>query len=91
MRNDLHIIIHWLEEEITVEKRSAYEALDEAGRIATFREVLRKNSTTIGMRKQDVEALDDGAVLDRSMKLYEKYRNYIDRMERETRKRKRRR
>lgn len=89
MRNDLHIILHWLEEEITVEKRSTYEALDEAGRMATFRDVLRKNSMALGMRKQEVEALDDSAVLDCSMKLYEKYRNYIDRMERETRKRRR--
>ena len=82
MRNDLHVIIRWLEEEVTVEKRRAYEGLDEAGRLAACREVLRKNSTALGMRKQEVDSLDDGAILEHSTKLYEKYRHYIDRMER---------
>lgn len=82
MRNDLHIIIHWLEEEVTFEKRRAYEAFDEAARVSACREVLRKNSTALGMRKQEVDSLDNGAVLDHSAKLYEKYRHYIDRMER---------
>lgn len=82
MTIDLHIAIHWLEEEVTPEKRRAYQALDQSARIAACREVLRKNSTALGMRKQDVDRLDDATTLEHTKKLYEKYRHYIDRMER---------
>lgn len=65
--------------------RRASEQLDRAGQAAACRELLRKNSTAVGMRKQDVDKLDDEAVFEFAERLYQKYKYYIDRMERRSR------
>ena len=81
MRSDLHIVLQWLERDVTAQLRRECDGLSEADKMAMCRDILRKNSTAVGLRKRDVDSLEDSAVADLSASLYERYRHYIERME----------
>ena len=89
LRKDLHIVLQWLEREVTPELRREYEGLSDSEQLALCRDILRKNSTAVGLRKRDIDTLDDTAVADLSASLYSRYRHYIERMESKAKRRRR--
>ena len=89
MRSDFHIVLQWLEREVTPELRQEYEGLGESEKLEICKELLRKNSTAVGLRKRDVDSLDDAAVAELSARLYERYHHYIERMEGKARRKRR--
>lgn len=81
---DDHLLarITWLEEEVTLERKNELESLSVAAKAKLLRDTVRKNAMAIGLRRLEIDALDDEEIAQAAQTLSAKYGHYLDRMER---------